>query len=186
MSTSNITPIDLSVLEATFSQLDIQGVKYGLGAKAEGGQHPETGRRFNPRSTGKLSTPLHTITHIDCSGAIRLLAYKSTGGKLIFPDGSQRQREQCEEWHEAGLIKKVNYRDVSKYMTHKRLFIAFIRPGHRGCGPVGHVWFVCQYDDDKAADTLESHGGVGINSRPWDARTLYNQVYSCYELPTVA
>lgn len=173
-----IPPVNLAKLENLFAQLDIQGVRYGLGAKAEGSSY--AGRQYNPRSTGHLTTPPQTIDHIDCSGWTRYGLFNATGGKLILPDGSQAQREWCEN----NKLHKVNYPDTNRYLTARRLFIAFIKPFANNCGPVGHVWFVTQYDADSAADTLESHGGVGINSRAWNYPVLRQQVYSCYELPT--
>jgi hypothetical protein len=72
------------------------------------------------------------------------------------------------------------------YSNKKRLFIAFIKPYTHGCGAIGHVWFVTSLDNDHVPDTMESHGGAGggIDSRPWNSRTLRNQVYNCFEIPT--
>lgn len=179
-----IARISIALALTTFRTLLAQGVPYGYGAKAEGGADPRNGHRWNTRSTGHLSTPIDTIENIDCSGGVRYIVYKATNGQLILPDGSQDQREQCEEWAAAGLIHKVSYRDAAKYMTGRRLFICFIKPGTNGCGSVGHVWLLVQGSDGHAV-TLESHGGGGIDSRPWDTHTLINENYSCYELPTV-
>lgn len=160
-----IPPVDLDILERDFAQLERQGVRYRLGGKAP-----------------SLSCDPPKIKSIDCSGYVRWALARATGGALKIPDGSQMQRE----WAEKNL-REVKYREAARYMTEKRLFIAFIRPGHNGCGAVGHVWLLSHYDDgdnDTFVGTLESHGGVGINSRPWWQRTLLREVYSCFELET--
>ena len=183
------SPIFLSKLDSLFAQLERQGVVYGFGAKAEGGSDPRNGHRWNPRSTGRLSTLPATISAIDCSGATRYLAYNASEGKLVLPDGSQAQREWCEAQAKnptSGVHLVSPYSNVNTYMTDARLFIAFIRPGYHGCGGVGHVWFVTNYNSAAGADTLESHGGAGIHSRPWNYRTLINEVYSAYTLPCTA
>jgi hypothetical protein len=186
---SRIPLVDLDRLEHVIAQMERRGVKYGLGAKAEGGKHPETGRRFNPRSNGTISTPVSSIDNIDCSGLVRYALHYATKGALRIPDGSQRQREWCEDMARLGLLHPVGrYADAAKHMTGKRLFICFIKPFTNGCGPVGHVWLLSQYDDGDngtPAGTLESHGGVGVNSRAWNSRTLVREFYSCYELLTV-
>lgn len=179
-----IPPINLALALSVFRRLLAQGVPYGYGAKAEGGQDPRDGHRWNRSSNGHLDTPIQTIENIDCSGGVRYIVYKATNGQLVLPDGSQDQREQCEQWAQAGLIHKVSYRDAARYMTRKRLFLCFIKPGENGCGSVGHVWLLVQNEDGYAV-TLESHGGGGIDSRPWDSHTLLHEVYSCYELPAV-
>lgn len=174
-----ITPVDLDKLERVFAELDLRGVQYGLGAKAEGSTYK--GRRYNKRSSGNLSTAPNTIDNLDCSGWTRYGLFQATNGKLVIPDGSQAQREWCEN----NGLHKVNYPDANRYMTDRRLFIAFIKPFTNGCGEVGHVWLLTQYDKDSAADTMESYGGHGIGSRRWDYPVLRRQVFSCYELPTV-
>jgi hypothetical protein len=181
----SIPQIDLDKLERDFGQLQRQGVAYGYGAKPEGGSDPRTGRRWNPNSTGRLSTPVSTIENIDCSGFIRFLLYRATEGALVIPDGSQPEREWCEQKHSAGLLHKIaHYADTNAYITNERLFIAFIKPWTNGCGQIGHVWLVGQFDEDIDAETMESYGGHGVGSRPWSSRTLRREVYSVYELPT--
>lgn len=160
----NIEPINLALLETVFDRLQIRGVSYGLGAKAP-----------------SLDCDTSEIDRIDCSGWSRYGIAKATNQKLIIPDGSQNQREWCEN---SGLHRLGKYADVT-YATPRRLFICFIKPDTNGCGPVGHVWFVSQLDGDSVPDTMESHGGVGINSRPWNTRVLKREAYSAFELPVV-
>jgi hypothetical protein len=181
MST-RIAKVDLNTLERDFAQLERQGVAYGLGAKAEGSFYE--GVRWNPHSTGQLSTPLTTVKHLDCSGFVRYALYRATEGKLIIPDGSQVQREWCERQAAAKLLHKASkYENTNKYLTKERLFIAFIKPWTNGCGAIGHVWLIGQFDKDISAETIESYGGPGVGSRPWNARKLLREVYSVYELP---
>ncbi len=92
----SVAKIDLDNLESLFSDLQRQGVNYGLGAKPEGGSDPRNGRRWNTRSNGHLSTRPSTIDNLDCSGFIRYLLFKATDGGLVIPDGSQMQRGWCE------------------------------------------------------------------------------------------
>jgi hypothetical protein len=180
---TKIAAVDLNILERDFAQLERQGVAYGLGAKAEG--YVYEGIRWNPNSTGQLSTPMNTIKHLDCSGFVRYALYRATETKLVIPDGSQNQREWCEKQAADKLLHKVSkYENTNKYLTKERLFIAFIKPWTNGCGTIGHVWLIGQFDKDISAETMESYGGHGVGSRPWNARTLLREVYSVYELPT--
>lgn len=158
----SLPKIDIKKLEDVFAEMDIAGVKYGLGAKAP-----------------HLDIDPGKIKKIDCSGFVRYAIYQATGGQLKIPDGSQNQRAWCDD---QGLHRLAQYKDVL-YVNEKRIFLAFIRPGHNGCGPVGHVWFITSLDGDNVPDTMESHGGVGVDSRPWNYPVLRKQVYSCYELP---
>jgi hypothetical protein len=165
-----LPPIDISMLERDFAQMQRRGVVYGYGSKAP-----------------SLACDLSRIKAIDCSGYARLALYRASGGALVIPDGSQMQRAFFEDAAREGLVRGVGYSDAARYMNDSRLFIAFIKPFTNGCGSVGHVWLLSKYDDGNngtAAGTLESHGGGGINSRAWNNRTLLREVYSCFELGT--
>ena len=156
--------VNLEKLLALHAECERRGIKYGLGAKAP----------------AMAATPAQ-IARIDCSGYVRWLLWQASGGALKLPDGSQNQRDWCEK----NLREVGSYRDAAQYMTGKRLFIAFIRPGYNGCGPVGHVWLLLDGDPGMGvtAETVESYGGHGPGSRPWNARTLMREVYSVFELP---
>lgn len=158
------TPVvSLDKLEAIFMEMDTAGVQYGLGAKAP-----------------YLDIEPSKIKQIDCSGFTRYAIYKASDGKLTMPDGSQNQRVWCEN-----KLKPANsYTDVLK-AGQRSLYVAFIKPWTNGCQAVGHVWFVTRLDGDDNPDTMESHGGVGVDSRRWDYLTLKRQVYSCFEIPVV-
>lgn len=158
-----ITPVNLSKLVDLHGRCELKGVRYGLGSKAR-----------------SLTQDSHTLTRIDCSGYVRYLLAKATDQKLIIPDGSWIQRDWCES---KGLHRLKKYSDV-RYADHSRLFIAFITPNTNGAGRIGHVWLVVKLDDDEVPDTIESHGGVGVNTRRWDQLTLRRQCSACFELPT--
>ncbi len=157
--------VNLQELLKIHAQAERQGIRYGLGSKAP-----------------SLSSPVHTIPAIDCSGYVRWLLFQASGGTLKLPDGSQNQRA----WAEQNLREIGSYRNAAAYMTGTRLFIAFIRPHHNGCGAVGHVWLLLDGDNGAgvAAETVESCGGRGVCSRPWNTGTLLREVYSVFELET--
>jgi len=159
-----VPPVDLALLRSFFAHMSRIGMPYGLGAKIP------------------LDTKVDDLkpgTKVDCSGFVQYILRQSSGIK-DFPDGSQVQRE----WAENNLRQIAKYSDCNTYLTNNRLFIAFIKPWENGCRAVGHVWLVGQFDSDTAAETMESHGGVGVHSRPWNTSVLVEQVYSVFELPT--
>ena len=159
-------PISLQKLEFLYAQLKEQNVKYGYGSKAGDYSPDGTLARAN----------VAKISKIDCSGMVRFGAYVASADTLIIPDGSQVQLD----WAAKNLKRASSYENAARYMNKKRLFIAFIKPYTNGCGSVGHVWFLRERHDKPM--TVESHGGVGVNSRAWDVRTLKNQVYAVYEM----
>ena len=194
---SAVPRLDLDRLEMVFAQLQRQGMGYKLGAKADD-------RKLNPRAGGRLGAGPETLEYLDCSGAIRYLVFQATRGALVLPDGSQNQRAWCEERASHGQLHRVaKYPDVARYMTARRLFLAFIKPWTNGCGAVGHVWLVAGGPLDGRADggatlqgnpqgnpqitphaaTMECYGGHGVGSRPWNERVLAREVHSVYELP---
>jgi hypothetical protein len=156
--------VDLSILESEFAQLERQGVRYHLGAKASWKSLPSQ------------------ITALDCSGYVYWGIARASHGALTLPHGSQNQRAYAEQnW------RQVDYIEAAHYMTERRLFAAFIKPFEHGCGDVGHVWLLSTFNDGNNstfARTMESHGGAGIDSRNWNYPTLLNEVFSCFEIPT--
>lgn len=171
-------PVSIKGALGVFSsllRLVFNRARYGLGAKA-----PEHPYFHNPYVS------LSPIREIDCSGFVRLAIFRATGGKLLLPDGSQNMRAWCEEQArnlQSG-VRSVRYSEAARYVTPKRLFICFIKPNARGCGNVGHVWLLVQRKGK--AMTLESHGGRGVDSRPWNTHVLLDEDFSCYELPATA
>lgn len=157
-------PVSISLLESIFSTCERKGVPYGLGSKIDLSIQPDQ---------------LEPGTHCDCSGFIRWVLKWASGGAFVLPDGSQMQREWCEN---AGLHKLAHYSDANTYGTPGRLFIHFIKPYTNGCGATGHVWLSIKFNDDTVADTIECYGGHGVGSRVWNARPLRTEVYESFEL----
>ncbi|TXH58828.1 MAG: hypothetical protein E6Q97_01190 [Desulfurellales bacterium] len=136
-------------------QLERNGVRYGLGAKA------------------KPSTPPDKIARIDCSGYVRYMVLNCSDIKE-FPDGSQNQLAWCIQ----NLRQLGKYSDVSYAAEDEtRLFIAFIKPHVNGAGKIGHVWLICE------GETYESCGGKGVTNRPWNTGVLRREAYACFEIP---
>ena len=131
---------------------------YGLGAKS---------RDLN-------SYPLDTHA-IDCSGFLRYLLCKASGGNLIIPDGSTNQND----WALAQGLKhygKANYGNCENHDGFLRL--CFCRAS--ADEPIGHVWLCYN------GMTLESHADIGPDSRPWDTEVLSRIVTDCYVLCHIA
>lgn len=191
MSTTTFPAIDREKLLSEIAQMQRRGVPYGYGAKAEGGHDPRDGREWNKRSTGKISTPVDTIDNLDCSGAIRKWLFDVSG--VAIPDGSQAQLAYFEKLSKDpnSGVKQIdthgsdreNYKAAARYVG-KRVFICFITPWVNGCDSIGHVFLLFDDDDpDIVAETGESHGGHGVDSRRWDTPVLIRQVHAVYELP---
>ncbi len=153
--------ISINTLIHLLGQLEHHGVGYRLGAKAPS-LHSEPG----------------TFHNIDCSGFARWASFKASNGLFRMPDGSADQHEWCERQG----FEKARYRDAGEEGHPNKLFIAFITPQSSPEG-VGHVWFLTG-DGAGHSVTLESHGGCGPDSRPWNYHTLIDQVGACYLLPS--
>lgn len=115
-------------------------VRYGYGKKIRPGEVP--GRDF---------------TAVDCSGLVRELVRRSTNLGTRFPDGSVVQHE----WVRSRHFRPVDRDDAMSRDDEVR--IAFLSPRDSTNG-IGHVALVHN------GQTLESHGGVGPNRRPWTVR----------------
>lgn len=129
-------------------------VGYSLGAKAE-----------------SMTQDSHDIKEIDCSGFIRFALYKSVSDLKGLPDGSVQIHSWCKQ---QGFYKLNSYHDIVHTVKDpNRLFLAFLEPSG---GHPGHIWTIYM------GKTQESHGGVGVSSRPWDSKVLLN-ASECFELP---
>ena len=113
-------------------------VTYGLGAKVP----------FHGAVPGK------DFTQVDCSGFVREAIRLSTNPP-IFPDGSVVQHD----WIREHGFQKVTIDDGK--LNDDVVRIAFLRPQDSPHG-IGHVVLISR------AMTLESHGGVGPDTRQWD------------------
>ena len=112
-------------------------VTYGLGKKIAAGQVP--GRDF---------------TQVDCSGFVRETIRWATDLGDSFPDGSVVQHD----WVKAKGFAADTVASGSSHDGAVR--IAFLPPGATASG-IGHVALIHN------GMTIESHGEVGPDSRPW-------------------
>ena len=113
-------------------------VKYGLGAKV------------SPHG----AAPGNGFTKVDCSGFIRETIWRATTPHFNFPDGSVVQHD---------FIKDKGYERSTRAdasLEDGKIRIVFLRP-QDSPSHIGHVALVHN------AKTLESHGGVGPDSRQW-------------------
>lgn len=116
----------------------------------------------NPRVTYGLgkkvpffqARPSKDFTQVDCSGFVREAIRLSTTPKVAFPDGSVVQHD----WVKAHGFTKSTIAAAGQNDDLVR--IAFLRPQDSPSN-IGHVVLVSR------GKTMESHGGVGPNSRAW-------------------
>jgi hypothetical protein len=125
----------------TACETSVPRVTYGLGKKV-----PFLG-----------AVPGRNFTQVDCSGFVREAIRLASNPPVPFPDGSVVQHD----WVRAHGFAKSS---VVEGMQHDGIMrIAFLRPQDVPSG-IGHVVLIVN------GATLESHGGVGPDSRSWDGR----------------
>ena len=104
------------------------------------------------------AVPGRDFTQVDCSGFIREAIRLSTTPPLAFPDGSVNQHD----WVRSHGFEKST---IAEGMSNDGVVrIAFLRPQDSPHG-IGHVVLI------DGGMTLESHGGVGPDSRKWDGKS---------------
>jgi len=113
-------------------------VTYGLGAKVP----------------FLAAVPGRDFKRVDCSGFVRQAIRLSTTPSVPFPDGSVVQHD----WVRARGFEKSTV--AEGFLDDGVVRIAFLRPQDVP-SRIGHVVLIA------AGKTLESHGGVGPDSRPW-------------------
>lgn len=101
------------------------------------------------------AVPGRDFTKVDCSGFVREAIREATTPTLAFPDGSVVQHD----WVDGQRFQKCTVNDGK--LDDGMMRIAFLRPQDVSSG-IGHVVLIL------AGKTLESHGGTGPDSRPWD------------------
>jgi hypothetical protein len=113
-------------------------VGYGLGAKV-----PFLG-----------AVPGQDFQKVDCSGFVREAIRRATTPAAAFPDGSVNQHDwiRSQGFQSTTIAAGSNSDNVVR--------IAFLRPQDSANG-IGHVVLIHN------GQTLESHGGVGPDARPW-------------------
>jgi len=130
--------IDWSVVEAFLKACRSAGVGYALGAKV-------------PNDN---SVPGRDFTAVDCSGFVRAAIRRATNPIVPIPDGSVVQQD----WVQAKGFMRGTVADGS--LKDGKIRIAFLNPQDSPEG-VGHVVLILN------SATVESHGGVGPDSRPF-------------------
>ena len=112
-------------------------------------------------------------TSIDCSGFFRtLLDYSTFGATSVMPDGSSNEAD----WLRGLGLKRhaiTSAADYAAAVNNADIHIraCFHHPGGNGDDPTGHVWCVFKNGSGEVV-TAESHGGVGVSSRPWNTPVL--------------
>jgi len=133
-------PLDISLAQEFLDACThaVPRVQYGLGAKVP----------FHGAVAGK------DFKTVDCSGFVREMIWRATSPHQSFPDGSVVQHD----W-----IRDRNFERTTLDAALQQdgvLRIAFLRP-QDSPQHIGHVVLIHN------ANTLESHGGVGPDSRIW-------------------
>lgn len=109
--------------------------------------------------------------HIDCSGFVRAAILYATHGKTLMPDGSWNQNDWLEK-------QGFKYWEGTHYNTLCALHDGHVRVClHRageGGEKWGHIWIVVN------GASMESHGGRGPGTRPYDTPTLKRIVNDIY------
>jgi len=103
------------------------------------------------------AVPGKDFKQVDCSGFVREAIRLSTNPPARFPDGSVVQHD----WIRDHGFEKGTVRDGT--LDDAAVRIAFLRPQDSPHG-IGHIVLI------NRGMTLESHGGVGPDSRAWDGR----------------
>ncbi len=102
------------------------------------------------------SVPGRDFTQVDCSGFVRQALRLGTSPPVAFPDGSVVQHDWVDKQGFA------NSTPAAALQSDGLVRIAFLRPQDTS-SHIGHVVLI------SGAKTLESHGGVGPDSRAWTA-----------------
>jgi hypothetical protein len=147
-------PIDIAVAQAFLNACTTSHprVTYGLGSKV-------------PFFKAK---PGVDFTKVDCSGFVREAIREATTPMVPFPDGSVVQHD----WLISKHFKKTTV--ASGKLTDGKVRIAFLSPADTS-SHIGHVVLIHN------GRTLESHGGVGPDSRPWTGES-WQAASAVYEL----
>ncbi len=117
--------------------------------------HPRVTYGLGNKIRSLDAVPGRDFKRVDCSGFVKQLVRLSTVPSLRFPDGSVNQHQ----WVRSHAYEKSSVADGKAQDGVVR--IAFLRPQDAGPRKIGHVALVVD------GRTLESHGGVGPDSRSW-------------------
>lgn len=158
-------PIDIGALLEALAFVTGK-IAYGLGSKPS---------RLS-LSPAELVADRAPPAGIDCSGFVRWILYRASGGKVKIPDGSWNQRDHFRELARRASLPASPYATCGLHDGVLR--VAGFTKSERVS--VGHIWLV--HD----GQTAESHGGKGVNRRPWDQRSLVRLATWCYPLARLA
>jgi hypothetical protein len=116
--------------------------------------HPRVGYGLGAKVPFPGAVPGKDFRRVDCSGFVREAIRRAEAKNLGFPDGSVVQHDWVRSHHFAADT-------VAGAGAHDGIVrIAFLRP-QDSPSRIGHVVLI---HDGR---TLESHGGIGPDSRPW-------------------
>src|SRR5262249_163065 len=129
-------------------------------------------RTSKPRVTYRLgkkvpflaAVPGRDFTEVDCSGFVREALRLATTPTMAFPDGSVNQHD----WIRAQGFAKSSPSEATQ--SDGLVRIAFLRPQDTS-SHIGHVLLI------SGAKPIESHGGVGPDSRPWTGTGLQSHMF---------
>jgi subtilisin family serine protease len=116
---------------------------------------PRVGYGLGKKVPSLAAVPGRDFTRVDCSGFVREAVRLATTPTLAFPDGSVVQHD----WVIGHGFERSTVADATQDDGVVR--IAFLRPQDSAQG-IGHVVLI------SGGKTVESHGGVGPDSRVWD------------------
>ncbi len=146
-----------------------RGVRYELGCKV----NTQVSNLADP-DPHFVDEQGQSVLRVDCSGIQRGMMAVATPSHVHLPDGSWEQDAWC-----AAQGLKVSAMDPSGYLdvcanTDGHTRMCFIHPNENES--IGHVFLV------RNRVTLESHGGCGPDSRPFDTHVLAVNTCKVYVL----
>jgi hypothetical protein len=112
------------------------------------------------------------IKNLDCSGYVHYVLNKVTDGKIVIGKGpSWVNSGGIRDWAKKQGLTSVDYaKNAGKNDNILRL--AYLPPSKS----YGHIWMILN------GETLESHGGQGVNRRAWDTAVLKKNATDCFEI----
>lgn len=166
-------PFDLGKALAILHMFEHDGCQYGLDCKpVDYPASPPVCRDYSGRYGGG------TVDRIDCSGLFKYVLLHAAG--LEVPDGSVNQNDFLGahgfKRHDTAGPSDAQY---LRGLDRGCVYACFCRAGDRG-EAIGHVWLVAWVNG--AWWTIESHGGAGPSSRPYDTPVLAHIVTQFYPI----
>jgi hypothetical protein len=151
-----------AAVEATPMQIDIALAQQFLDACED--SHPRVTYGLGAKVPFHGAVPGRDFKKVDCSGFVREAIWRASDPHVAFPDGSVVQHD----WVRSKGFQPGAVADGMLDDNHVR--IAFLRPQDVS-SHVGHVVLL------SGGHTLESHGGVGPDSRPWTGQGWQSKTF---------